>query len=55
MISVLINTNLLRACIENKIKKYFISTSACVKIGVLAGSLLSTLFGYFLLLITTKK
>jgi len=26
-----------------------------VKIGVLAGSLLSTLFGYFLLLITTKK
>tara|TARA_B100000767_G_C19453892_1_gene405202 strand:+ start:157 stop:402 length:246 start_codon:yes stop_codon:yes gene_type:complete len=26
-----------------------------VKIGVLAGSLLSTLFGYFLLLIATKK
>ena len=26
-----------------------------VKIGVLAGSLLSTLFGYFLLLITSKK
>ena len=26
-----------------------------VKIGVLAGSLLSTIFGYFLLLITTKK
>ena len=26
-----------------------------VKIGVLAGSLLSTLFGYFLLLIFTKK
>ena len=26
-----------------------------VKIGVLVGSLLSTLFGYFLLLITTKK
>jgi NhaA family Na+:H+ antiporter len=26
-----------------------------VKIGVLAGSLLSTLFGYFLLLIVTKK
>jgi len=30
MISVLINTNLLRACIENKIKKYFYSSSACV-------------------------
>ena len=55
MISVLINTNLLRACIENKIKKYFFSSIACVKIGELAGSLLSTLFGYFLLLITTKK
>ena len=26
-----------------------------VKIGVLAGSLLSTIFGYFILLITTKK
>ena len=26
-----------------------------VKIGVLTGSLLSTLFGYFLLLLTTKK
>ena len=26
-----------------------------VKIGVLAGSLLSTLFGYFLLLISSKK
>ena len=26
-----------------------------VKIGVLAGSLLSTLFGYFLLLLTSKK
>jgi NhaA family Na+:H+ antiporter len=26
-----------------------------VKIGVLAGSLLSTLFGYFLLLLTNKK
>ena len=26
-----------------------------VKIGVLAGSLLSTIFGYFLLLITSKK
>ena len=30
MISVLINTNLLRACIENKVKKYFYSSSACV-------------------------
>ena len=30
MISVLINTNLLRACIENKVKKYFFSSSACV-------------------------
>ncbi len=30
MLSVLINTNLLRACIENKIKKYFFSSSACV-------------------------
>ena len=27
----------------------------CVKIGVLVGSLLSTLFGYFLLLLFTKK
>ena len=26
-----------------------------VKIGVLAGSLLSTIFGYFLLLMTSKK
>ena len=26
-----------------------------VKIGVLAGSLLSTIFGYFLLLVTSKK
>ena len=26
-----------------------------VKIGVLTGSLLSTLFGYFLLLLTSKK
>ncbi len=30
MLSVLINTNLLRACIENNIKKYFFSSSACV-------------------------
>ena len=30
MLSVLINTNLLRACIKNNIKKYFFSSSACV-------------------------
>ena len=30
MLSVLINTNLLRSCIANKIKKYFFSSSACV-------------------------
>ena len=30
MLSVLINTNLLRACIVNKVKKYFFSSSACV-------------------------
>ncbi len=30
MLSVLINTNLLRASLENKIKKYFFSSSACV-------------------------
>ena len=30
MLSVLINTNLLRACIEKKVKKYFFSSSACV-------------------------
>jgi GDP-D-mannose 3',5'-epimerase len=30
MLSVLINTNLLRACLLNKIKKYFFSSSACV-------------------------
>ncbi len=30
MLSVLINTNLLRSSIENKIKKYFFSSSACV-------------------------
>tara|TARA_B110000483_G_scaffold241776_1_gene325676 strand:- start:1099 stop:2091 length:993 start_codon:yes stop_codon:yes gene_type:complete len=30
MLSVLINTNLLRACIKNDVKKYFFSSSACV-------------------------
>ena len=30
MLSVLINTNLLRACVVNKVKKYFYSSSACV-------------------------
>jgi nucleoside-diphosphate-sugar epimerase len=30
MLSVLINTNMLRACLKNKIKKYFFSSSACV-------------------------
>ena len=30
MLSVLINTNLLRSSIENKVKKYFFSSSACV-------------------------
>ena len=30
MLSVLINTNLLRACLINKIKKYYFSSSACV-------------------------
>ncbi len=30
MLSVLINTNLLRACLKNKVKKYFFSSSACV-------------------------
>ena len=30
MLSVLINTNLLRACLVNKIKKYYFSSSACV-------------------------
>jgi len=29
MISVLINTNLLRACVENSVSKYFFSSSAC--------------------------
>ena len=30
MLSVLINTNLLRACLVHKVKKYFFSSSACV-------------------------
>ncbi len=30
MLSVLINTNLLRACVKHKVKKYFFSSSACV-------------------------
>jgi nucleoside-diphosphate-sugar epimerase len=30
MLSVLINTNLLRACLQNKVQKYFFSSSACV-------------------------
>jgi len=30
MLSVLINTNLLRSCLQNKVKKYFFSSSACV-------------------------
>ena len=30
MLSVLINTNLLRACLEHGVKKYFFSSSACV-------------------------
>ena len=30
MLSVLINTNLLKACLKNKVKKYFFSSSACV-------------------------
>jgi len=30
MLSVLVNTNMLRACLENKVKKYFFSSSACV-------------------------
>ena len=29
MLSVLINTNLLRACVENSVSKYFFSSSAC--------------------------
>jgi nucleoside-diphosphate-sugar epimerase len=30
MLSVLINTNMLRACLHHKIKRYFFSSSACV-------------------------
>ena len=30
MLSVLVNTNLLRACIKNKVQRYFYSSSACV-------------------------
>jgi GDP-D-mannose 3',5'-epimerase len=30
MLSVLINTNLLKACLKNKVKRYFFSSSACV-------------------------
>ena len=30
MLSVLINTNILRSCIQNNVKKYFFSSSACV-------------------------
>ncbi len=30
MLSVLINTNLLRSCVKNKVKRYFFSSSACV-------------------------
>ena len=30
MLSVLINTNLLRASMKNNVKKYFFSSSACV-------------------------
>src|SRR5210317_2615453 len=30
MLSVLINTNLLRACLVNNVKRYFFSSSACV-------------------------
>ena len=30
MLSVLINTNMLRACLINNVKKYFYSSSACV-------------------------
>ena len=35
MLSVLINTNLLRACKENNVKKYFFSSSACAYNGEL--------------------
>ena len=30
MLSVLINTNMLRACLKNQVKRYFFSSSACV-------------------------
>tara|TARA_B100001765_G_scaffold186371_1_gene131318 strand:+ start:380 stop:1378 length:999 start_codon:yes stop_codon:yes gene_type:complete len=30
MLSVLVNTNLLRACLKNKVQRYFYSSSACV-------------------------
>ena len=30
MLSVLVNTNLLRACLKNKVKRYYYSSSACV-------------------------
>jgi len=30
MLSVLINTNMLRACLKNNVKRYFFSSSACV-------------------------
>ena len=30
MLSVLVNTNLLRACLKNKVERYFYSSSACV-------------------------
>ena len=30
MLSVLINTNMLRSCVKNSVKKYFFSSSACV-------------------------
>ena len=30
MLSVLINTNMLRSCVKNLVKKYFFSSSACV-------------------------
>ncbi len=34
MLSVLINTNLLRACLVNKVQRYFYSSSACVYNGL---------------------
>ncbi len=39
MLSVLINTNLLRACLVHKIKKYFFSSSACVYNGAKQGKI----------------